>query len=75
MSVLWDPQRASELAREAYLYVAQAMPKGADLGVLSHHEEAALEAQREGNWTAYEEALREMCRVAKREALKRRGAA
>ena len=66
MSVLWDPQRASELACEAYRYVAQTMPKDANLDV---------QAQREGNWTAYEEALREMYRVAKREALKRRGAA
>ena len=75
MSVLWGPQRACERAREAYRYVAQTMPKYANLDVLAHHEEAALEAQRDGNWTAYEEALREMCRVAKREALKRRGAA
>lgn len=36
---------------------------------------AVLQAQEAGDWQTYEEALRELCRVAKREAAKWRGAA
>jgi hypothetical protein len=75
VSVPWDTARASELAREAYRYLVKTMPKDSDLDVLAPHEDAALEAQRAGDWQAYEEALREMCRTAKREAVKRRRAA
>ncbi len=71
----WDTKKASELARTAYRYVARTMPKDANLDVLAPHEDAAIAAQRAGDWQAYEEALREMCRVAKREAIKRRRAA
>ena len=40
-----------------------------DLDVLAPHEDSALEAQRAGDWQGYVGALREMCRVAKQEAL------
>jgi hypothetical protein len=75
MSVLWDTAKASELARKAYGYLIKTMPKDANLDVLAPHEDAALEAQRAQNFPAYEEVLRQMCRVAKREAIKRRRAA
>ncbi len=73
-AVAWDTELASERAREAYRYVARMMPKDADLDVLAPHEDAAIAAQRAADRQAYEEALREMCRVAKQEALKRRAA-
>ena len=67
----WDKERASERAREAYRYVVRTMPKDADLDALAPHEDAAIAAQRAGDWQAYEEALREMMRAAKREAQRR----
>ena len=69
-AVEWDTQRASELAREAYRYLVKTMPRDANLDVLAPHEDAALEAQRAGDWQGYEEALREMMRAGKREALR-----
>ena len=77
MSALaWDTERAATLARKTYRYLVKTMPRDADLDALTPHEDAALEAQRVGDFPAYQEALREMCRVAKREALEaRRGAA
>ncbi len=72
---VWDTERGSELARRAYAYVTQTQPRDADLDLLGEYEDAAIAAQRAGDFNAYQEALREMCRVAKREALKRRGAA
>ena len=71
----WDTKKASERVREAYRYVAQTMPKDANLDALAPHEDAAIAAQRAGDFAAYEEALRELMRTAKRESLKRRGAA
>jgi hypothetical protein len=75
MSGVWDTQMASERAREAYRYAARTMPKDADLDVLAPHEDAAIAAQRAGDLQAYEEALRELMRTARREAFKRKGAA
>ncbi len=72
---IWDTARGSELARRAYHYIGETQPLDADLDALNEHEDAAIAAQRAGDFPAYEEALRQMCRVAKREALKRRGAA
>jgi len=73
---VWDTARGSELARQAYRYVAATIPLDANLDALTPHEDAALEAQRAGDFEAYQRALREMCRAAKREALEaRRGAA
>ncbi len=67
----WDTELASERAREAYRYVARMMPKDANLEVLASHEDAAIAAQRAADWQAYEEALREMMRTARREAQRR----
>ena len=68
----WDTERGSQLARRAYRYIAATMPPDADLDALNEYEDAAIAAQRAGDFDAYRDALREMCRVAKREALKRR---
>ena len=73
-AVAWDTELASERAREAYRYVARTMPNDANLDVLAPHEDAAIAAQRAGDWRGYEEALREMMRTAKREAERRRAA-
>ncbi len=71
----WDTTKGSELARRAYAYIAATMPPEADLDALGESEDAAIAAQRAGDFEAYRRALREMCRAAKVEALKRRGAA
>ena len=71
----WDTRKASELARTAYRYVARTMPKDANLDMLAPHEDAAIAAQRAGDWPAYEEALRELCRTARRAASDRGRAA
>jgi hypothetical protein len=71
----WDTTKGSELARRAYAYVAATMPPDAHLDVLGEHEDAAIRAQRAGDLSVYEEALRQMCRTAKREAVRRRRAA
>jgi hypothetical protein len=68
----WDGKRAAELATLAYSYVGRVCPSDAPLEPLGRADKAVLEAQERGDWLAYEEALRELCRVAKREALARR---
>jgi hypothetical protein len=75
MATAWDTERAAELAREAYRYVARTYPPGAPLEPLGTADRAVLDAQERGDWRAYEEALRELMRTARREALKRKGAA
>jgi hypothetical protein len=75
MTTEWDTQRAGELARTAYRYVAKHYPKDAPLDILGKADARVLAAERRGDWEGYEEALREMCRVARREAIRRRGAA
>jgi hypothetical protein len=71
----WDTERAAELADTAYRYVARVYPRAAGYDRLEEYTEAAYAAQDAGDFEAYREALRELCRVARREALKRRGAA
>jgi hypothetical protein len=66
----WDNERAAELARKAYSYVARVYPPDAPLKPLGVADVRVLEAQERGDWSVYEEALRELCRVAKREAMK-----
>jgi hypothetical protein len=67
----WDTERAAELARKAYKYVARWHPLDAPLEPLGRADMAVLEAQERRDWQAYEDALREMCGVAKREAQRR----
>jgi hypothetical protein len=66
----WDTEKAAELARTAYRYVARVYPEEAPLKPLGVADMRVLEAQEAGDWQAYEEALRELMRTAKREALK-----
>jgi hypothetical protein len=65
----WDMEQAAQLAREAYSYVARTYPEGAPLEPLGRADAAVLEAQEQGDWRGYVEALRELCRVARREAI------
>jgi hypothetical protein len=67
----WNTEEAARLARTAYLFVAKHYPPDADLEPLGRADRAVLEAQERGDWDAYVEALRELCRVAKREAQRR----
>jgi hypothetical protein len=71
----WDTEEAARLAREAYKYVARTFPPDASLEPLGRADVAVLDAQEATDWQAYEEALRELCRVAKREAMRRRAGA
>ena len=71
----WDTERAAELASKAYSYVGKVYPKAAGYDRLDEYTEAAHAAQDAGDFAAFEDALRELMRAARREALKRRGAA
>lgn len=70
----WDTEEAARLAREAYRYVARTYPLDADMEPLGAADKAVLEAQEQGDWTGYVEALRELCRTARREVQKRAAA-
>jgi hypothetical protein len=72
---VWDTERAAELARKAYHYVARVYPPDAPLEPVGRADVVVLEAQEASYWPAYVEALRELMRTAKREALKRERAA
>jgi hypothetical protein len=67
----WDAERAAELARIAYRYVGRTYPKDAPLEPLGRVDMAVLEAQERRDWPGYEEALRELMRMARREAQRR----
>lgn len=67
----WNTEEATRLAREAYRYVAKWYPPDADLEPLGKVDCVVHEAQRQGDWPRYVEALRELCRVARREAQRR----
>ncbi len=70
----WNTEEAGRLAREAYRYVARTYPPDADLEPLGIADRRVLEAQERGDWDGYVEALRELCRVARREAQRRAAA-
>jgi hypothetical protein len=67
----WDTEEASRLAREAYRYVARTYPLDAPLEPLGVVDRAVLEAHEQGDWPRYVEALRDLWRVARREAQRR----
>jgi len=64
----WDAERAEEMQRAAYRYVARIYPEHAHLEPLGIADRADLEAEARQDWSAYVEALRELCRTAKSEA-------
>jgi hypothetical protein len=70
----WDTERAAELARTAYRYVGRVYPPDAPPEPLGVADRAVLEAQEVRDWQAYEEALRELCCTARREAQRRAAA-
>jgi hypothetical protein len=71
---MWNTEEAARLAREAYRYVGRTYPLDADLEPLGKVDRAVLEAQERGDWLAYVEGLRELCRTARREAQRVRAA-
>jgi hypothetical protein len=71
----WSQEKALERARAAYEYVARILPIDAALAAVGEANRAALEAEERRDLVAHTEALRELCRVDKREAQARRGAA
>jgi hypothetical protein len=70
----WDAERAFERARVAYRFVADVYTKGTGYEPLDAHTAAAHEAERGGNMEAFEDALRDLMRTAKREASRERAA-
>jgi hypothetical protein len=67
----WDPGEALELARKAYSYVARVLPPGAALDAIGCADRAVLEAEERQDFVAYEQALRAVCKAARREARRR----
>jgi hypothetical protein len=65
---------AARMAREAYRYVARTHPLDANLEPLGVADARVVEAEERGDWPAYVEALRELCRTARREAQRRAAA-
>jgi len=71
----WDAELALERARIAYRYVAANFPESADLKVLAPYPAKAHEAERAGDMEAYEDALRELLRAARAEAMRAKAGA
>jgi hypothetical protein len=69
-ALAWDADLAFERAKAAYRFVAGNFPDSADLEILEPYTAAAHEAERTGDWPAYENALRELMRAARREAMR-----
>ncbi len=67
----WNTEEAARLAREAYRYVGRTHPLDANLERLGVADARVVEAEERGDWPAYVEALRELCRTARREAQRR----
>jgi hypothetical protein len=70
----WDAERAFERARTAYPYVEDLYPSSTGYEPLDAHTAAAHEAERAGDMEAFEDALRNLMRAAKREAVRERAA-
>lgn len=56
--MVWDTTAAAGKAEEAYRYVSETLPPGTDYSPLDSYTDAAYEAEKAGDWTAYVEALR-----------------
>ena len=70
----WDAERASDLARRAYSYVARILPPASTLEAIGRADRAVLEAEERQDFPAYKVALRELCKAARREATRRSAA-
>jgi hypothetical protein len=66
----WDTAAAAQRAEQAYRYASRTLPPGSNYSTLDSHTDAAYEAERAGDWPAYVEALRELCRAARSQARK-----
>jgi len=64
----WPPELAWQRAREAYRYVSRVLPLDADLEAIGAADRRVLEAEERHDWPALEDALRELCKTARREA-------
>jgi hypothetical protein len=62
----WDTRAAAKRPEQAYFYVSRTLPQGTDYSPLDSRTDAAYEAEKAGDWPAYVEALRELCRAARR---------
>jgi hypothetical protein len=69
----WNQEKAQQRARGAYRFVARVLPPGANLEPIGWADRRALEAEAAHDWPAHEEALRDMMREARRQAVRRRG--
>jgi hypothetical protein len=67
----WDPEKALELARKAFSYVAKALPPDATLEAIGEADRIVLDVEERHNLAGYEEALRALCRTARTEARRR----
>jgi hypothetical protein len=75
-SVLWSQEWAYEKPAQAMRYLAENYPECGDLEALDGYQEPVHEAAVAEDRGAYQEALRELMRAGRREALAiRRGAA
>jgi hypothetical protein len=63
----WDAESAYQRARVACEYVARVLPPGAALQAIGRADRAVLEAETRQDWSAYVEALRELCKTARDE--------
>ncbi|MDF2703895.1 MAG: hypothetical protein K0S10_2841 [Rubrobacteraceae bacterium] len=66
-----DPVEALELARKAYAYVARVLHPDATLEAVGRADRAVLKAEERQDFAGYEEAMRELCKTARREARRR----
>jgi hypothetical protein len=66
----WDTERAARKAEQAYRYVSRTLPPGTDYSLLDGYTEAAYRAERVGNWPAFLQALADLCRAARAEAMR-----
>jgi hypothetical protein len=71
----WDPAEALDLARESCSYVARVLPFDADLEALGAADRVVLEVEEHKDMEAYEDALRELMRTARAQAMRERAGA
>jgi hypothetical protein len=74
LSATWDTEAAFERAVTAFRYVEDVYLSGTGYEPLDAHTQAAWEAERARDWPAFEDALRNLMRAAKREAMRERAA-
>ena len=71
----WDPAEALDPARESCSYVARVLPFDVDREALGAADRIVLEAEEHKDMEAYEDALLELMRTARVEAMRERAGA